>query len=75
MLEEQFKNWFVENGIDIGVPFPIHLVDRLCRKALSSDYRLFCFLSKAFSYHKSNLLILKFKNWSQCFIYYKATTN
>lgn len=72
LAEQQLIEWFRSNGVDIGIPFPMPLVDRLCRKALSTDEILFCFLSKSFRPHKRNFLILNFDNWDDVFACYSS---
>lgn len=71
---KQFKEWFISNGIDVVVPFPKPLINRLCKKALVHDHSLFCFLDKSFTFFRDNFLILKFSNWEEGFKLYNSPT-
>jgi hypothetical protein len=72
LAEQQLIEWFRNNGVDIGIPFPVPLVGRLCKKAISTDNNLFLFLSKSFKSHNKNLLVLKFTDWNEAFSCYSS---
>lgn len=73
--EQQLADWFRSNGIDIDVPFPMPLVDGLCKKALVFDHNLFRILDKSFRPVKKNMLVLNFNSWGDLFSYYRSYTN
>lgn len=70
LAKQDFINWFVINGIDINVPFPLLLISRLCRKSIAFDNNLFLFLNKSFRPYNMNSVILDFKNWNDAFTCY-----
>jgi hypothetical protein len=72
LAEQQFMEWFMFHGIDIGVPFPLPLVGRLCRSAMTRDSVLHGFLGESFTAHRKYLLVLKFKNWQDAFESYTS---
>lgn len=73
LTEQQLTEWFITNGVDIGVPMPLPLMSRLFRKAVSYDTALFAFLGKScFTAHTRNLLVLSFKTWADLFACYHS---
>lgn len=71
LTENQLSTWFTSNGIDVAVPFPMPLITRLCKKAISTNDKALCnFLQTSFIPHSPDLLVLDFNNWSDGFARY-----
>lgn len=77
LAEKQLIDWFMSNGVDIGLEIPMPLMPRLYRNALAYDPALFAFIGKSCftASNRSNYLILNFQNWTdafQCYMSYKT---
>jgi len=72
LTKQQFIEWFHINGADIGIPIPNSLIGRLLRKSLTKEQSLFIFISKSFTSHNNDFLILKFDNWDDAFACYSS---
>lgn len=73
LAEKQFTDWFRTNGIDIDMPFPLHLMPRLFRKALACDSVLFAFIGSNQCFTDSprkNYIMLRCKSWQDAFQLY-----
>lgn len=69
LTQKELIQWFRLNGVDIGLPFPAPLIERLKSKAKSKDVGLFVFMEDFFI-TSGNDLILRFNSWKSCYSFY-----
>lgn len=72
--QTQLQDWFLIQGIDCGISFPIPLMKRLISKAYAYDTTLFAFLGSSYVVLSETLLLLKFKTWEEAFAHYQSLT-
>ncbi len=73
LSEKQLIQWFLDNGLDMKVSYPLPLLPRLIKKARIRDELLFLFLKESFTPVNHNYVKLKFNTWNELFECYLSS--